>query len=391
MSARAPVAPSVLRWARETAGLSVEDAASRLNVRRERLEEWESGDAHPTINQLRNVADKYRRPFGVFLMKEPPREQPLPHDFRHLPGEPPPPTTALLLGQIRAAGERRRQALELYDDIGEEPPTFSVRANLQENVEAVGARLRAALTVTDDQQARWRSAETALTAWKDLFEQAGVLVFQFSRLDLGEMRGLSLAEAPLPVVVTNSKDAAAGRVFTLFHELTHIALRTSGICDLDEDERRAPEEREVEVFCNACAGAALVPAERLLSQETVRARGQSGLIDWTDAELDAIKRTFAVSRFVVLRRLAALGRASDAYYRARHNTWMAELERVRLAAARQEVIIPPFRKALSSTGKQFARLVFRAYYDDRITLNDVSEYLNLKVRHLPKVEREIFR
>lgn len=389
MSARAPVAPSVLRWARETAGLSIDEAAGKLNVSEERIRQWEGGEGNPTITQLRNIAEKYRRPIGTFLRKEPPQENPLPHDFRHLPGEAPPPKSAVLLSQIRLAAERRNQALELYEELGEKPPSFNVTAKIGEDFEVVGDRLRTALKVTLEEQSQWRKPETALSRWKDHFEQSGVLVFQFSRIAIGEMRGVSIADFPLPVVITNSKDAPAGRVFTIFHELAHVALRSSGLCDLEEN-RIAPEDNGVEVFCNRVAGAALVPAEALLSQQIVRSAGP-GSRDWTDWELDQIKRVFAVSRFVILRRLVRVGLATEDYYRNRHDIWMGELRRLQLLDQPKEIIIPPYRKSIASTGKEFARIVFRAFYDDRITLNDVSEYLGLKVRHLPLVEREVFK
>ena len=390
MSVRAPVAPSVLRWARTTAGLSVDDAAGKLNVSPERIEEWEDGRGKPTINQLRIVAEKYRRPFGTFLMREPPEEDALPHDFRHLPGEVPAPTGALLRSHIRFARQRRIQALELYEELGEDPPIFDVRAMIGEDPEVVGSRIRRALKVTLQEQATWRKPELALARWKEHLERSGILVFQFSRIEVSEMRGLSIAEFPLPVIVANSKDAAAGRIFTLFHELAHVALRSSGLCDLDDEKRDIPEEDRVEVFCNKVAGAALVPARELQNHPSV-ANAPQGVREWHDYELDQIKRTFAVSRFVILRRLVRLGRASDDFYRERHRVWMAELERLKLTVQSKDTIIPPYRKSLAATGKQFARVVFRAYYEDRITLNDVSEYLGLKVRHLPLVEREVFR
>lgn len=40
---RLSVVPSVLRWARETAGLDVATAAERVGVKRDRVEQWETG------------------------------------------------------------------------------------------------------------------------------------------------------------------------------------------------------------------------------------------------------------------------------------------------------------------------------------------------------------
>ena len=42
-------------------------------------------------------------------------------------------------------------------------------------------------------------------------------------------------------------------------------------------------------------------------------------------------------------------------------------------------------EAFSLLGRNFIRTVLAPYHGDRITLRDVSEYLNLKTKHIPKV------
>lgn len=66
---RVRVAPAVLRWSRETAGLTTEAAADLLGVTQERLVAWERGDeghAPPTIAQVRAMSSKYHRPISLF-------------------------------------------------------------------------------------------------------------------------------------------------------------------------------------------------------------------------------------------------------------------------------------------------------------------------------------
>jgi hypothetical protein len=46
---------------------------------------------------------------------------------------------------------------------------------------------------------------------------------------------------------------------------------------------------------------------------------------------------------------------------------------------------------MSRNGRGFTRLVLRSYYDQRITLNDVSSYLGAKVKHIPALERAAFQ
>ena len=46
---------------------------------------------------------------------------------------------------------------------------------------------------------------------------------------------------------------------------------------------------------------------------------------------------------------------------------------------------------MSWNGRGFTRLVLRSYYDQRITLNDVSSYLGPKVKHIPALEHVAFQ
>ena len=66
--------PSILTWARETAGLSADEAADRLGLSSgaEELEDFEAGKTKPTRDQLLKLASVYRRPLLTFYLKAPP-------------------------------------------------------------------------------------------------------------------------------------------------------------------------------------------------------------------------------------------------------------------------------------------------------------------------------
>ena len=66
---RAVVKPELLVWARTSARYRVHEAAKKAGVSAERLAEWESGGSAPTINQLRTLANIYKRPLAVFFCR----------------------------------------------------------------------------------------------------------------------------------------------------------------------------------------------------------------------------------------------------------------------------------------------------------------------------------
>src|SRR5260370_13495248 len=82
----------ILRWARETAGLTLEDAAQKLQLNPargvsavDRLTALEAGDEIPTRAMLVRMANQYRRPLLTFYLSTPPRRGDRGQDFRTLP------------------------------------------------------------------------------------------------------------------------------------------------------------------------------------------------------------------------------------------------------------------------------------------------------------------
>jgi Zn-dependent peptidase ImmA (M78 family)/DNA-binding XRE family transcriptional regulator len=387
---KAKIKAELLVWAREESGLGTDEAAQKIGISPERLAEWEAGEDGPSIAQLRKVAEVYKRPLAVFYLPEVPRRFRVMQDFRRLPGEVAGHYSPKFRLEMRNAELRRDLAVELYQEIGEEPPRFVLQAALDDNAEQVGLAIRDALQIAAAEQARWREPRVAFNAWRAAIEAAGVLVFQAIDIPLAEMRGFSIASDVMPVVAANRKDSYAGRAFSLLHELTHLMLRRSGICDLEEEAHRPPEEQRIEIFCNMVAGAALLP-RNLLLHDPIVAAAAAGRVDWSDEILVALARRFAVSREVVLRRLLISGRTSEAFYVAARQRFLAEYqereERERKDEGEYRRNIPV--ETVGHFGPTFVRLVLNTYYQRRITLNDVSAYLGVRLKHIPRVEKVV--
>ncbi len=311
----------VLRWARAMSGLTAEDAAHKLAVKLDRLEAWERGDSQPTISQLRRLADVYKRPLAAFFLPAAPADEPLPKDFRRFAPDAFVPAPPELRNAVRAAHVRRQALLELYQELDETPPAFKLKARLHEDPEQVGTRVRNALSP----QFPTTDGRIVFNAWRTAAEEAGLLVFQADAIALTEMRGLSLSEHPLPVVVLNIQDAYRARTFTLLHEVAHIALGNGGMCLLDESGPNTPIRR-TEVFCNHVAGAASVPAALLLQELETPKRAVDEL---ADDVLVTLARRYGVSSEVIARRLLTLGRVTAAFYQRKRIEFQQQYERLR--------------------------------------------------------------
>jgi hypothetical protein len=171
------------------------------------------------------------------------------------------------------------------------------------------------------------------------------------------------------------------------HELAHIALRQEGLCDLDDLSPRDSEALAIERFCNRAAAAALVPETALQATGIVR-RHDTGAA-WSNAELGGLVRAFNVSWEVMLRRLLDLRLTDWDRFNARLAEVLEGYEEAR--SQRQEGFAPPHQIALATAGPTFTGLVLSGYADRQITASDVSDYLGIRLKHLPRIEAQILR
>ena len=368
--------PSVLAWARQMSGLSPEEAASKVHVSSERLKLWEDGEQHPSITQLRALAEAYKRPLALFYMATPPPDEAPPNDFRRFADTKASVLSPELRLAVRTARARRQALLELLEDLGEAPPPFTLRLHLGDDPERAGLQLRAALGILEAEHA---DARDWFNTWRVAAEAAGLLVFQAQKVLLTEMRGVSISDRPLPAVILNIKDAYSARSFSLLHDATHIALGAGGVCLLEE-EQPGSEAVRTEVFCNHVAGAALVPGAALLqSSETPAVR----IDDVPEGAIAALSRRFGASPEVILRRLLILGRITQRCYRAKREEFQRHYEALNQRPRRG--FAPPGQLAVALAGKVFVRSVLEAYDERLITASDVADHLGVRLKHLEKI------
>lgn len=384
----APVEPALLIWARESLGLSQEEAAKKIGVKAERLADWEAGEVSPTVAQLRAAARNYKRPVAVFFLSEPPRDfQPL-RDFRRLPDAPEERWSSALRLAVRRARQQRETLLELLRLLGEDPPVRpTLRASL-DSPEDFASEARELLGVSLEEQQSWRDRYRALAGWsRALEDSAGILVLQASGVGLDEMRGFAMADHEIPAMVLNAKDAPRGRIFTAMHEYVHILLNDAGVCDLhDASSTARSDEDRIERFCNEVAGALLLPAPALAEDPIIRGAPTSG--EWRDEEILALATSYSVNQEAVLRRLVSLELTSWRFYGERRQQYQEAYARRR---AEEEGFAPYHRVRVRDLGRAYVRLVLDAYHRDRINTSEVSDYLGIRLKHLPKIEDEALR
>ena len=374
------IKPALIRWARESAGMSVTEAAKRLGIDSKILEEWESSEARPTPRQLEKLADVYKRPTACFFMPQPPMEPPLPIDFRVLFTGISQNLSAPTLFALRRARRLQRVFADLANgSLQVKLSTIDVTVSLDDSPEAAAEKARTLLNVSTDDQSLLKYPSKAFKVWRHELGRIGILVFQFS-MPLNEVRGFSLSGIPA-VIVVSTKDEFSARIFTLFHEWAHLLLDRPGICVPDAIVQTKQTDR-IEIFCNTFAGSLLVPRNTLLEQEIISAY-RTKSISLMEA-LGKLASVFAVSRDVILRRMYALGLLPKSEFEDARLT-LATLASQRKPPAGGGGQIPS-EKALNELGPMFVRRVLEAHNRGVITYRDISDFLSIRLKHLEQIQ-----
>ena len=378
------VKPELLIWARESAGLRIEEVARKAGVKPDRLNKWENGELRPTITQLRKLGKIYRHPLAVFYLPKPPKKFQPPREFRQFPGTGIYEYSPNLRFEIRRAEDRRQIALDLYKLLGESPPEINISVELSDEPENKALEIRKVLGISYETQVNWKYFRQAFNQWKKMLEDSGILIFQAYNIDLNEMRAFSISDSPLPVIVLNVKDSVSARIFSLLHEFIHILLKKGGLCDLEEEGPPSQEEQRIEVFCNHVAGGILLPEKQLLREKTVLEKLKHE--EWEDEEIKQLAEQYKVSREVALRRLLIADHITKEFYSQKREEYEQELRRL---PKKKEGFPAPYIKAISSAGHHFVRLVLNSYYQEKITSSDISDFLGVRLKHMPKIEMEV--
>lgn len=261
--------PEILEWAVRRSGLSDE----RITKMFPKYPQWLDGTWNPTVKQLRDFAHKTHVSVSDLFSETLPDYALQIADFRtqdDLPASAPSPelfdtVDAMLARQEWMRGYFLHEGYPAIDFVG------AYKEQLLSGPTAISlARDMHALLHLDDDWARTCANEAeALRTLKDAIETAGISVVingvvgdNTSRaLEVSEFRGFALADDRAPLIFVNGRDAKSAQLFTLIHELTHLAFAQTGVSNASEDEDGS---LEMERFCNAVAVEFLVPANVLL-------------------------------------------------------------------------------------------------------------------------------
>jgi Zn-dependent peptidase ImmA (M78 family)/transcriptional regulator with XRE-family HTH domain len=316
MAVRAEVRGELLAWARERSAIGFDELVARFP----KLAEWEGGESSPTLKQLEQFAQATHTPVGLLFLKNPPEEQlPIP-DFRTIGGERVGRPSPDLLETISLCQQRQEWFRDFAQANREDPVALVGTATTSMEIRTVAAKVRSDLDFNvSNRGATWSDALRRLS---EAAEANGILVMvsgivgsnTHRKLDPHEFRGFALVDTLAPVIFVNGADTKSAQIFTLAHEVMHVALGGSALSDADIASNAT---HDVERWCNGVASEFLVPLDELTSiYDRIRPK---------TAALEVLARHFKVSTLVVLRRIFDGGYMSWDDFRA---AYRSELSRV---------------------------------------------------------------
>ncbi|WP_420636650.1 ImmA/IrrE family metallo-endopeptidase [Candidatus Palauibacter sp.] len=274
--------PDVLRWARESAGLSLAKAAGKLQIKPARgfepiarLRNLEAGREFPTRAMLANMADKYQQSLISLYVDEPPELGHHATDFRTTVNrefaEEEEAWLNLLLRDLTARQSLLKEAI--IDNEEDESVSFVGGMGSRSVLDAV-EELRKILGVTHREYRLESNRDQAFRLLRTRTEEAGVFVLLVGELghhsrtiSVSVFRGLVLCDEIAPMVVVNPGDSYGARSFTLLHELVHLCLGNTGVSNWTPAGR-------VEQFCSDVASRFLLPDSDLDELATKQRQGE---------------------------------------------------------------------------------------------------------------------
>lgn len=375
--------PAVLKWAREWRGRSVEEAANHLGKSDRQILAWEHGNGTPTVKQARKLVAFYDRPFlELFLPAVPEVARPstIP-DFRTRRKIQAPADNWKLQETLGWAETQRINALDLYGELGETPPSFPdhLFSARDEDPDQVATNVREVLgfSIQDQMQMTKTRARSLPTLLRELIELIGVLTLRTPVLSELNVRGVCLAVFPLPVIVFSS-EASTAQSFTLMHELGHVLLKESGVTG---KRSRHDLDVPVERWCDHFAASFLMPSDQVAA--VAGERPHQSAASFGDRDLAHLSDIFRVSPHAMLIRLVQLGYVDEAFYWGVKKAQFEREEERATSHARSSYYGSRYR---ASHGDLYTRLVLDAWAEDRITNHNAAECLEIKnIAHLNSV------
>ncbi len=356
--------PEIVNWAVKRSGLSEDYLPNKYP----KYNQWLDGTWNPTVKQLKEVANVLHvRLCELFSDSVPDYDLQI-ADFRTIDDAQAKQPSPELYDTIDMMLARQIWMKDYFEFEGYSPVAFvgsyKDRPMNYETAVLLAADMHSRLGLNGTWASQCKTVDSAFKTLKNRIEMMSVSVVvngvvgdNTSRsLDVDEFRGFVLADENAPIIFINGRDTKSAQIFTLIHELCHLAYAQTGVSNASDD--KDPSE-DIELFCNIVAAEFLVPAALLKG-------------DWIKDSRDnytKIKKTAAarkVNFIVVARKARDMELVSQEEFFCLYNQYKSDL--------------PPAKKRTGDGGKFILNKQYRLgnVFSDAVRTAVGTNYLDYR-------------
>lgn len=403
----APVDYETLKWAREMAGFSEEDATEKISFLKEKrkkgenavtiLREWETGQMKPFLVVAREMAKIYDRSLSflylpIELARENENDEPLKlKDFRRSGAKQLTPNTIKFLREVKRKQEWASAWLKdngfPKSDLVGKFSDFSNKMDVEQEKECV--------KYIFDRFFGNKKRRLTFESWISRIEEKSEIIIMQSRLHPAykvgdEFSGCAIKDDYAPVIALNYSEREERKLFTLMHELAHLLIGKDGVSKI-EFRTEYDQQDKVEAYCNRIAAQVLMPEEAFEQK-------------WNEesGNIKEVAKFFRVSLSATVIRAHRLGSLSKAetnsklkLFRRIREENERKIQKEKEKRRKEEKLKKgkkknnfrdyPHLNAIERAGDKLTKEILTAYNDGEITSSEVSRLLNVKLQYLEAI------
>lgn len=255
------IQPAIIKWA-----LSQTYEEQLGNKLMDNIRHWLDGTKTPTFKQIEDFSKKSNIPLGYFFLETPPVEQLQLLDYRtvdsiHLANP-----SRNLIDTIHEMENVQEWMINYRRDTGFDVLPIVGSMKGYTDVSVIANAIRGDLSIKANWYENCGNMNEAFNLIRSLLEECGVVVMQSGivgknthrALDIEEFRAFAMPNEWAPLIFINGADSQGAKLFSLFHEVTHIWL---GESDFYNDRRDSKNVKPIEILCNSVAAELMVPTD----------------------------------------------------------------------------------------------------------------------------------
>jgi Zn-dependent peptidase ImmA (M78 family) len=368
--------PEIVKGLRRNKPIPLEIIAKKLGISVEEYKQLEEQEKELDSAEAQKLASMYGRNWTVFLLNEAPAKPNYDEDHRSTNNQ----KTGLGYKTYEAV-EEADYLIDFIVDIAEDDdnkiPVFTTKLSPRE----MAKRFRKEINLQFKDQPEFENTADAIKFWVNRLAKIGINVATYQLGDDDGIRAFSLYRKTKAMIVLNTDETDNGKLFSMMHELAHILLRNTGVCDLNRSD--------IENFCNQFASELLIPDDvftQLLEKYAVTSENAAE----TSPKL---ARRLRVSRLAILTRLLETKTISTKQYDALSREEYLKFNMLRKAKrdrqerrseSKKSLAINPYLVHSARIGGLFLAELFNAYHSGRITPFEAGKYLGFKPKTISK-------